>query len=153
MKAFQLLKEHKNKILVFLLAILVIMQFFPIDKTNPAVIEEQEFLNIMQPPESISNLLKNACFDCHSNHSKYPWYTNIAPLSWWIKGHIDHGRGKLNFSEWGSYSEKKANHKIEELVEFVSEKRMPLLSYIIAHPEARLTKEEREEIVEWFSGL
>ena len=153
MKFLELLKQNSKKVLLGLLAILVVMQFFPIDKTNPPIVTEQDFMNILSPPDNIAQMLKSACYDCHSNHTKYPWYTSVAPVSWWIKGHIDHGRGNLNFSEWGTYSEGKKEHKLEECVEFVSEKRMPLLSYIIGHPEARLSKSQREEMVAWFSGI
>jgi hypothetical protein len=78
----------------------------------------------------------------------------VAPVSWWVKGHIDHGREHLNFSIWGDYDAKKQAHKLEEAVEFVEETKMPLLSYIIAHPEARISEEARAELVKWFrNGL
>lgn len=153
MKILKVLKQYHKKILITLLAVLIIMQFFGIDKTNPPSDANQDFMTLTSPPSDISQLLKDACYDCHSNHTKYPWYTNIAPVSWWIKGHIDHGRGNLNFSEWGTYSDKKRTHKIEEVIEFVEDKRMPLLSYIIGHPEAKISKEDRANIVTWFKTL
>jgi len=126
------------------------MQFFPIDKTNPSIDTTKDYITLTQPPANIASLLKNACYDCHANTTTYPWYTSIAPVSWWVKGHIDNGRKQLNFSVWGDYSDKKKDHKIEECVEFVEETRMPLLSYIIAHSEARMSDEERAELVAWF---
>jgi len=138
--------------LIGLLVALVIMQFFPIDKTNPPVDSTKDYITIAQPPANIANMLKAACYDCHSHEVKYPWYTSVAPVSWWVKGHIDHGTKHLNFSIWGDYSAKKAAHKIEECVEFVEETKMPLLSYIIAHPEARMSEEERAQLVAWFRG-
>ena len=133
-----------------LVIFLVVAQFFPIDKTNPPVDQSKDYLTIAQPPAKISTMIKDACYDCRSNEVKYPWYTSVAPLSWWIKGHIDHGREHLNFSIWGDYSEKRKKHKLEECVEFVVDTRMPLFSYIIAHPEARMSEEERAEMVAWF---
>ena len=153
MKILEFLKAQRRKILLSLLAVLVIMQFFPIDKTNPSFEESNDFMNIHQPPNDIALLLKDACYDCHSNMTKYPWYTNVAPVSWWIKGHIDHGRDNLNFSEWGTFKEGKKEHKLDECIEFVEDKRMPLLSYIIAHPEARLSAEQRSDMVAWFQSI
>ena len=142
----------RKNILYTLLLIFVIMQFFRIDKTNPPVVQELDFINITQPSSEIAAMLKAACYDCHSHEVKYPWYTNIAPVSWWIKGHIDHGISELNFSEWGNYSPKKANHKMEESYEKVENKSMPLTSYLIAHSEARLSEEQRAQLVEFFKS-
>ena len=89
--------------------------------------------------------------------SKYPWYTNIAPISFWVKGHIDHGREKLNFSLWNDYTKKKQHHKLEECIEEMEENHMPLKSYTWVHPEARLSKSDKAEIINFLkvkmSGL
>lgn len=129
------------------------MQFFQIDKNNPEYDAKNDFIVIMDPPKSIANSLKNACYDCHSNETQYPWYSNIAPVSWWAKNHIDHGREHLNFSDWGNYSEDKAKHKIQECYEEVEATRMPILPYIIMHSKARLSDSERNELVDWFKSL
>ncbi len=139
-------------ILMSLVAILIIAQSFRIDKTNPESDPTMDFIRMKNPPNDIAEMLKVACYDCHSNQTKYPWYTNIAPFSWWIQGHIDHGRKHLNFSNWGTYSAKKANHKLEECYELVEETKMPLMSYWIAHPEAKLSTEQRAALVAWFKN-
>lgn len=138
---------------LILLAVFIIVQFFPIDKTNPESDPTKDFITLENPPQDIAVMLKNACYDCHSNHTKYPWYTNVAPFSWWIKGHIDHGREELNFSEWGNYSAKKASHKLEECYEKIENKSMPLTSYWVAHPEAKLSAEDRTKMVDWFKSI
>lgn len=139
-----------KKILLGLLAIFIIMQFFRIDKTNPPSDPAKDFLAISGASPEVGSLLKNACFDCHSNYTKYPWYTNIAPASWWIKGHINEGKEHLNFSEWGDYSKKKADHKLEECYEEVEERHMPLQSYTYLHPEAKLSDEQVQLLVDFF---
>lgn len=148
---------NKKKIIRYILigvaAFLIIAQFFPIDKTNPTSEPSLDFLTIEKPPAEIATMIKNSCYDCHSNHTKYPWYTNVAPVSWWIKGHIDHGKEHLNFSEWGSYSAKKANHKIEECHEMVEGTEMPLLTYWLVHPEAKMSTEQRAAMVAWFKKV
>ncbi|MCF6361153.1 MAG: heme-binding domain-containing protein [Cyclobacteriaceae bacterium] len=143
----------KKKITLSLVAVLVVIQFFRIDKTNPPSDPEMSLFVVEQVPENVESIIKNSCFDCHSNNSKYPWYTNVAPVSWWVKSHINEAREELNFNEWGSYSVKKKMHKLEELEEEVGEGEMPLPSYLIAHGDARLTKEEQKRLINWAKGL
>ncbi|MBT8190316.1 MAG: heme-binding domain-containing protein [Saprospiraceae bacterium] len=142
-----------KKVLLAALAILVIIQVFSIDKTNPPVDESIDFFSTTQIPGDVMGLLKHACADCHSYKTKYPWYTNIEPVSWWIKGHIDHGRGNLNFSEWGDYSKEDQVHFIRECIEVIEEKRMPLTIYALSHKEARLSDSDRQKMVEFFRNL
>ena len=139
-----------KKISIGLIAVLVIIQFFRIDKTNPVIIQENDFITITNPPENVSVILKTSCYDCHSNETKYPWYTNISPLSWWIKDHINEGREELNFSEWGTFKEKRKNHKLEECIELIDEDEMPLSSYLITHGDAKLTADDKGFLLEWF---
>ena len=91
-----------KKIGLFLLAALVVMQFFRIDKSAPEVVQGDDFIALMQPSEEVEALLKSACYDCHSNQTVYPWYANVAPVSWWLQHHVDEGREHLNFSVWGN---------------------------------------------------
>ena len=102
-----------------------------------------------QPSDEVKMLLKSSCYDCHSNDTEYPWYSNIAPVSYWLAEHIEHGKEELNFSDWENYSAKKKDHKLEELVEEVEEGEMPLNSYTWAHKEAQLTPEQREALIAW----
>ena len=138
-----------KKIAIGLTALVVVIQFFRIDKTNPVIVQENDFITITNPPENIQHLLKSACYDCHSNESKYPWYTNIAPISWWVKDHINEGRDELNFSEWGTYKEKRQKHKLKETIEVLEEGEMPLESYLIIHDEAKMTIEQKNEFIDW----
>lgn len=140
----------KQKIFLALAAVFILIQFIRIDKINPPVATEQDYLTATPPPAEIAKLIKVACYDCHSNETAYPWYTNIAPVSWWIENHIEHGREHLNFSVWTSYSEKKASHKLEECYEVLEQKEMPMLSYMVAHPDAWISAEERAALVNWF---
>ncbi|WP_242920344.1 heme-binding domain-containing protein [Pontibacter liquoris] len=136
-------------IIVGILVLLVLMQFIRIDKTNPPVDPAKEFVTIANPPQDVTLILRESCYDCHSNTTKYPWYSNVAPVSWFLKNHIDEGRRELNFSEWGSYTAKKANHKLEEAIELVENGEMPMTSYTLLHAEAKLTKEEKEKLISW----
>jgi len=141
-----------KKILTGLLVILVGIQFIRIDKTNPESDPQADFISKHQPPAELAKLIRLACYDCHSHHTEYPWYTNIAPFSFWIKDHINHARKHLNFSTWTSYAPKRAHHKLEECYEKVDEGHMPLPSFLWMHPEAKLTPEQRNSLANWFKG-
>lgn len=142
----------KKKIVYGLLAILIIIQFFRIDKTNPPINLADDFITITNPPEEITVMLKSACYDCHSHESKYPWYSNIAPVSWWVKHHIDEAREELNFSKWSTFTEKRKDHKFEEMEEEVEEGEMPLKPYPLTHPEAKLSAEQKTQLINWFKA-
>lgn len=143
----------KKKIIIGLIGLLVVIQFFRIDKSRPETEPGIDFISLTNPPEDIKNILHTACYDCHSYESVYPWYSNIAPVSWWIKDHINDGRGHLNFSVWGEYEEKKKDHKLEEIVEEVKEGEMPLKSYLITHSEAKLDNAQRAQLTGWIESL
>ena len=141
-----------KKIVIGCIVLLVIIQFIRIDKTNPEVVIENDFIVQTNPPEHIQTILKTSCYDCHSNESTYPWYTNVAPISWWVKQHINEAREELNFSEWGTFKTKRQKHKLEECFEMIEESEMPLPSYLIVHSEAKLTSEQKNELVAWFKA-
>ena len=149
----EILLIQMKKIFIGLLAIIIIIQFFRIDKTNAVSDPSLDLFTVEVVPDEVQSLLKTACFDCHSNTAVYPWYTNVAPVSWWIKRHIDEGRDELNFNDWGSYSVKRKRHKLEEIEEMIDEKEMPLPSYLWIHGEARLTEREQKELIRWSKQL
>ena len=131
----------------------MIAQFIRIDKSNKDSRPEEDILFMTQPGAEISNILRESCYDCHSNEVIYPWYTNIAPVSWWIKHHVNEGTHHLNFSEWRNYTSRKADHKLEECVEMIEEDEMPMGSYTLMHGNAILSKQQRALLIEWFSSL
>jgi|TARA_B110000285_G_C15137393_1_gene628023 hypothetical protein len=137
---------------IALLGVFIIIQFFRIDKTNPEYNEAEDFITITQPPTEIASLIKLACYDCHSHQAKYPWYSNIAPVSWMVANHIKEGRAHLNFSTWTTYPEKKADHKLEECAEELEAGDMPMKSYVVMHREAKMTDAQKTALVEWFES-
>ena len=142
-----------KKIVIGIVFFVLVIQFFRIDKINPPMKPEMDFIKITHTPITVGTILKTSCYDCHSNESAYPWYTNVAPFSWWIKHHINEGREKLNFSEWGSYTSKKTDHKLEECIEQIQEGEMPMSSYLLVHKEATLNKEQKQLLMDWFLSL
>ena len=143
----------KKKIAYGILGLLVIIQFFRIDKDNPTVNPDMDFVVLSSASEDMRDLLKTSCYDCHSNETIYPWYSNVAPISWWVKDHVNDARGHLNFSVWGEYNEKRKDHKLEEIIDEVNEHEMPLKSYLIVHTESKLDDTKREELTNWIQSL
>ena len=142
-----------RKVLLGLLGLFLIMQLVRIDRKNPPVDPAINMVDMMDVPDPVVKTLRTACYDCHSFETVYPWYTNIAPISWWIGDHIDHGREEMNFSVWGTYSDKRQRHKMEEIGELVEEREMPLKSYLIVHSEAELSEQEMAELINWSHTL
>ena len=133
-----------KRIFFIILICTILIQFIRPEQTNPIVIKEQEIVT----PKKVSIILKNACYDCHSNNTKWPYYSKIAPISWYVSSRINEGREALNFSIWNTYDEEKKKKKLKRMYKTVYSS-MPLASYIKFHEEADLTKEQREEIRTW----
>ena len=128
------------------------MQFFQIDKTNPPINNSVDFLTVKRTPETTANLIRNSCYDCHSNETKYPWYSYVQPGGWFLRSHVDEGRRKLNFSTFATLEPKHQAHKMFESWELVEGKEMPLESYTLAHKDAILTTEQRQMLVNYFKN-
>ena len=143
----------KKKIGIAILSIGVIIQFFRIDQVNPEVVIENDFIVLIKPDTKTEQLLRASCYDCHSNTTEYPWYANLAPVSWWIKDNINEAKSHLNFSEWTKYSKKKQLHKLHECYEEVENGQMPLENYTLMHAEAKLSHEEREHLEGFFKSF
>lgn len=142
-----------KKIGLILLAIFVIIQFFRIDKTNPEIIAENDFLYAVGASDDVARIIKTSCYDCHSNTTQYPWYSNVAPVSWLLKDHINEAREELNFSEWETYNITKKANILEEAIEEIEEKEMPLFSYTITHSSAKLNDNQLKLLIDFFKNL
>jgi len=143
----------KKKIGLGLIAVLVIIQFIRPTRNISTAESPNEISKYYAVPADIHAALKKSCYDCHSNNTVYPWYTNIQPVGWWLQSHVNDGRKELDFSEFGTYPEKKAKHKFEEIQEMVNEGEMPLASYTLIHRDAILTREQSSAITAWAGAL
>ena len=109
----------------------------------------QPFLDETNPPETVKSILNESCYDCHSDVTRYPWYNKITPVNYWLAEHVNDGKKHFNFSNWVGNSTKRKDNKMEELIEMVEEKEMPLESYILVHQEAKLSGDQIKAIVDW----
>ncbi|KQC28817.1 heme-binding domain-containing protein [Flagellimonas eckloniae] len=138
-----------KKIGIVLLIIFIGMQFYRPEKNTASGDYLAIFEAETKPNESVKEILKTTCYDCHSDHTEYPWYNNVAPISYWLDDHIRDGKKHLNFSDWQNYSAKKKDHKLDELIEEVEEGKMPLDEYTWTHKEAKLTENQVKTLLEW----
>lgn len=132
-----------KKTLIGLVIIIVVLQFIPVQRTNPPISWD------INAPANVSGILRTSCYDCHSNETRWPWYTYIAPVSFVIASDVDEGRKRLNFSEWDKYDEKKREKKLDGIIEVVEEGEMPLSMYTIIHKEAILDTVQINILKEW----
>ena len=141
----------KKKIALICIVILVILQFFSPDKNQEGYETVSAFEKETKPSPAVATIFKTDCYDCHSNHTNYPWYASIAPVSFFISHHIEEGKEHFNISDWDKYSNKKKDHKLEELIEEVEKGEMPLFSYTWLHGD--LTEQEKEVLITWATEL
>jgi len=138
------MKNKKSLILkiiggIFAVAFLgaVIIQFIPVDRSNPAVASEPNW----DSPQT-KELMERACFDCHSNQTQWPAYSYVAPVSWLVAHDVEEGREKLNFSDWARNPEEG-----EEMIESIQSGEMPMPIYLPLHPSAKLSPAEKEALI------
>lgn len=139
-----------KKIILIVIGVLVAgLQFFRGTPPEVTMDNPDDLIANSQISSEVSTLLRSACYDCHSNETRYPWYSYITPVSWSIFDHISHGREEVNFSDWASLRKSKKVRILKDVVDEVGEGKMPLDSYTIMHSEAKLTKEQRDLLVDW----
>lgn len=135
-----------KKTAIFIVIILFAIQFISVDKTNPPVDIEAT----LKAPNEVMNILKKGCYDCHSNETKWPSYSDIAPASFFIASHVKKGRRAMNFSTWNDMDEKIKQQRIKRAIQTVNNGMMALPSYKSAHEEAELNKNEKAVLTAWF---
>lgn len=142
-----------KKVLLFLLAALVVIQFFHPKKNKAEGPQPNAIAAVYGMPENVRTILSKACFDCHSNNTRYPWYARIQPVHWWMNNHINEGKEEVNFDEYGNKPLRYQYHKMEETIEMVKKGDMPLNSYTWIHKDAILTDEEKTAVENWATGV
>ncbi|HSP16890.1 MAG TPA: heme-binding domain-containing protein [Thermoanaerobaculia bacterium] len=133
-------------ILLVIVAVFMVIQVVRPDLTNPPVNPRNAIQNV---PPNVQAILQRSCYDCHSSQTRWPWYAQVAPLSWLLKHDVDEGRQELSFSEFATYSPKKAARKMQKACEEVKGGDMPLMQYLPLHPDARLSDADRQTLCTW----
>ncbi len=135
----------KTIFILFILAFIGI-QYIEVERTNPPV------KNDLDAPIEIKNILKTSCYDCHSNETKWPWYSKVAPVSWLIVDDVNEGRKHLNFSEWGSLYSRKRNELKKSMWEEIAQDEMPPDKYVYLHPDASLELTQKNILKKWLQS-
>ncbi len=145
------MRSWKSKLLLAVIGIFLIIQFIRPAKNVSTEQSPTDISTKYSVSEPVMTLIDKACNDCHSNNTKYPWYSQIQPIAWWMNDHVEEGKGELNFSTFTSRPLAIQFHKFEEVVETVKEGEMPLPSYtwLGMHPEANLSQEEKDTLIHW----
>lgn len=138
-----------KKVLYVLLFIVVFAQFFKPEKNISTETKPVDFYAETLASREVQEILETSCTDCHSNHTNYPWYNHLTPVNYFLAAHIEDGKKHLNFSEWKNYGNERKEHKMDEIVEMVKKKEMPLPSYLMIHQEAELSENQIDLLVDW----
>jgi hypothetical protein len=127
----------------------IVTQFSHPDKFSTSEITNDDVTKKLNVPDNIQTIVKRSCYDCHSNQSVWPWYSNVAPVSWLVLDDVVKGRKKLNFSEWGKLSAPKQEKKLSDIVDMVSDSSMPLPKYLLIHKDAVLSPSNKDALIKW----
>jgi len=145
----------KSKILAALALFFLVIQFFRPAKNLSAAqpfTGANEITTLHSASPEVKQILATACYDCHSNQTRYPWYSEVQPVAWWLANHINDGKRHLNFSEFGTYTTKRKMKKLEEICDEVKDHGMPLKSYLLVHRDAKLTDAQIAALCQWAQG-
>lgn len=138
----------------FVLAtLLVLVQFVRPEKNTSSAPSPYDIAAQYDLPSDIHAMLRTSCYDCHSNSTRYPWYADIQPIGWWLNQHITEAKRELNFSEFGRRNPRWQLRKLDEIAEQLEKNEMPLPSYLLAHPEARLSAQQKEQLIAWTKAM
>ncbi|MFN4284901.1 MAG: heme-binding domain-containing protein [Lacibacter sp.] len=138
-----------KKVLYGLAAVLVIIQFIRPKPNKAEGPQPNNIETVVALNDEVKGIFAKACYDCHTNNTKYPWYSMIQPVGWWLQNHVNEGKQHFNFDEFATYTPKKQKHKLEEIIETITKGEMPLESYTFIHRDAKLTPSEINAVKQW----
>ena len=136
-------------ILLFLIIVLVGIQFIRPVRNESEQILSTDITKTFSVPDSVLSVLKISCYDCHSNNTNYPWYSNIQPVAWLLDSDVKNGKDKLNFSDFGSYSKRRQQSKLRSIISQIKDNKMPLSNYTMINRDAILTSDKKALIIDW----
>jgi len=131
------------------LALLIIIQFFQPKKNDKILNPQNDIIFSLEIPVNVKKTIVNACYDCHSDKTAYPFYNKVVPVSWMMAKHIRDAKEHLNFSDWASYDRKKQIKLLMAICEEITEGEMPLKSYVFMHSNAIINEKQLEDICQW----
>jgi hypothetical protein len=143
-----------KKILLGGVFVLVVIQFIRPAKNIAVTGPGPNDITVLHPTSrEVTGVLMKACYDCHSDRTRYPWYAEVQPIGWWLANHVKEGKRHLNFSEFGAYAPRRAAHKLQEVVRTLQKNEMPPGSYALIHRDAALTPGEVDTLIRWADAV
>ena len=143
------LRKTLRWLVVIGFCLFVVAQFVGPAKTNPVIDPSLALETKLHVDPKVETILNRSCVDCHSNRTRWPWYTNVAPVSWFVIGHVNDGRRDLNLSEWGNYDNSKQSRRLDQMCQLAKAGAMPLSSYTPLHPGSKLSGDDVKALCEW----
>ncbi|MCC2590704.1 heme-binding domain-containing protein [Chryseobacterium sp. MFBS3-17] len=137
---------------VLVVAIVLVIQFIPVERNVSTVPPGQSFERTQKVPANVAAILKVSCYDCHSNNTSYPWYSELQPGAYFMAQHIKEGKEELNFDEFNDYSKRRKKAKIKSIISQIEKDQMPLKSYLLLHHDADLTPEQQKVLMQFFQS-
>ncbi len=134
---------------LMLVGALIVAQFIQPEKNLHEGPQDNDLMNTLDVPELVADLLINSCYDCHSNNTRYPWYSKISPVSWYLHKHVEEAKEAVNFDEFGLLAQRKMIGTLSDICELIESGSMPLVSYRIIHRDANLDEEAMRTICDW----
>lgn len=147
------MKKIFRWVLITLGAAFLVLQFIRPTKNESSELQPEHISASFPLPPEVKSILDRSCRDCHSNNTAYPWYAEVQPIGWWIKGHIDDGRDELNLDEFSSYRPMRQFTKFQQIAEQIEEDEMPLPSYVLLHKNSRLTADDKLTLTDWATAM
>ena len=138
---------------VIVVAVVLAIQFIPVERNVSTVPAGQSFERTEKVPANVAAILKVSCYDCHSNNTRYPWYSELQPGAWFMARHIKKGKEELNFDEFNNYSKRRKKAKIKSITSQIEKEEMPLKSYLMLHSSARLSAADKMDLIDFFNTL
>jgi hypothetical protein len=141
-----------KKIVLALAVVFVILQFIRPEKN----VGNSSTHNIAQQftiPPGVQTILQRSCYNCHSNNTVYPWYEEVEPVGWFLAKHIRDGKRGLNFDEYTTYRLMKQYRRFQDIIDKIEGDEMPLPSYLLIHTDAKLSKSQKDELIQWCTAM
>lgn len=145
--------SRTRKWLLVLLIVFIVIQFIRPARNQSGQVLQTDITKMFSVPFEVKTVLEVACYDCHSNNTRYPWYANIQPGGWWLAKHVKEGKEELNFSEFGSYARRRQINKLRSMENSIKDGAMPLSSYTLLHQNARLTSADKILLLVWINKV
>ena len=137
---------------VLVVAIVLVIQVIPVERNVSTVPPGQSFERTEKVPANVAAILKVSCYDCHSNNTRYPWYSELQPGAYFMAQHIKEGKEELNLDEFNNYSKRRKKAKIKSIISQIEKEEMPLKSYLLLHPDAGLTPNKKKVLLQFFQS-